>query len=146
MKYILRMLFPLYLLFLFAVAFPEEREKGPLDDPSAISEISLNVKMATKIEDRMPVDVDSVFDPSTERIYCWSAVAGVTDTLTIYHIWNYNGRQQARVPIKVTGSYFRAFTFQSIKSEQIGVWTVYIVDEHENLLGMTKFKVEPVGR
>lgn len=146
MKYILRMLFPLYLLFLFAVAFPEEREKSAADRLSAISEISLNVKMATRIEDRMPVDIDSVFDPSTERIYCWSAVAGVTDTLTIYHIWNYNGQQQARVPIKVTGSYFRAFTFQSISSEQIGQWTVYIVDKHENLLGMTRFKVEPVGR
>ena len=143
MKYIMKMLPPLYLLFLIAVAFPEEKYGDFSDNGEEKSEISFNIKFAREIRERMPFGVDSAFGQLTERIYCWSAVAGVEDTLTVFHIWNFEGKEQARVPIKITGSYFRAYSFQTIDSEQIGNWTVYIVDRNANLLGMSKFRIIP---
>lgn len=143
MKYFLRMLFPLYILFLFTVAFPEEN-KSSTEETTSPDQIKLNIKFAPEIQERMPVGVDSIFENSLDRIYCWSSVVReYGDTIKIYHVWSYQGIEQSRVPIEITSPAFRAFTFQSILPEQTGEWTVYIVDSTNNVLGMSKFHVEP---
>jgi Protein of unknown function (DUF2914) len=138
-KHLLKLLFPLYILFLFTVALPQENEAIEAET----GKIKIEVKMASGIEDRMPTDVDTVFNVSSTRVYCWSAVTGATDSMMIYHVWNFQGRQQARVPIKIVSSYFRAHSFQTLSAEHTGDWTVYIIDSDNNLLGKANFRVEP---
>jgi len=141
MKYLSKILFPLYLLFLFTVFLPEQRN-AVADEAMPYSEkIKLDIKTAREVIDRTPVDIDTVFNNNVGRVYCWSAVTGVEDSLQIYHIWNYEGQEMARVPIKIVGSYFRAFTFQTITSNMIGEWTVYIIDKDNNILGLASFRI-----
>jgi hypothetical protein len=142
MKYLIRALLPLYILFLFTVALPED-SKETSDTISGPEQIKVNIKMASQIEDRMPVEVDSVFENTIGRIYCWSSVASEkAEDFKIYHIWNYEGEEQSKVPIEITSPTFRAFTFQTILPEQTGEWTVYVVDTNYNVLGMSKFRIE----
>jgi len=141
-NHLLKMLFPLYILFLFTVALPQD-SKNDDELESEFGKVKIEVKMGSGIKERMPSGVDSVFNISTSRVYCWSAVAGVPDSMTIYHVWNYKGIEKARVPIKIVSSYFRAHSFQTLSPEQTGDWTVYIVDSENNLLEKAKFRVEP---
>jgi len=143
MKHLGKLLLPAYLIFLYTVVFTDNgimptKAHGQTDD-----RIEITIKIAKDVQDRMPIEVDSVFDVSVNKLFCWSAVAGVSDTIRIYHIWNYQGKQEARVPIKVTSMYFRAYTFQTIPKHKTGDWTVYVVDKENNVLGFSRFKVMP---
>lgn len=141
MKYLSRILFPLYLIFLFTVFLPEQRNAIADESTGDESGIKLDIKFASSIEDRMPVGIDSVFSVEVGKVYCWSVVSGVQDTMQIFHVWNHEGQEKSRVPIQVAGSYFRAFTFQTIDRSMIGNWTVYIVDESNTVLGLAKFRI-----
>ncbi|HEQ99057.1 MAG TPA: DUF2914 domain-containing protein [candidate division Zixibacteria bacterium] len=144
MKYLVRSVLPLYILFLFTVALPEENE----EDSSAVAaepvELKLDIKIADAILDKEPVGIDSVFENTIGTLCCWSkVVAEKLYPITIYHIWNYEGKEQSRDSIDVTASPdgFRAYTAHKILPEQTGDWTVYIVDRNYNVLGMSKFNI-----
>jgi len=143
MKLLAKAFVLLYLLFLFAVALSQDGRPDSARVDQRPRDVALTIKMARAIEEKMPVSVDSTFNSTEGKVYCWSAVAGAGDTLRIYHVWSFNGREQSRVPIKVYGPYFRAFTFQRFTPEQAGDWTVYVVDDRSNVLGMSRFRVEP---
>lgn len=142
MKYLLRLILPIYIIFLVASAFSEGQESKKSEFPLKPDEIRLNIKMARDIEERMPVEVDTLFGSKVGRVYCWSSVARpISDEDTIYHIWNYEGKQESRVPLEITSPTFRAYSFQTIRPEQTGEWTVYIIDKQNNVLGISKFKI-----
>jgi hypothetical protein len=142
MKYLLRLILPIYVVFLVASAFSEGQQAKKSNLPAGPDEIRLNIKIAKDVEERMPVDVDSIFGSKVGRVYCWSSVArSESDVDTIYHIWNYEGEQESRVPLEITSPTFRAFSFQTIRPEQTGEWTVYIIDKKNNVLGISKFEI-----
>lgn len=144
MKYLLRLILPIYVIFLLASEFSEGQETRDLDSLPEPAEIRLDTKMARGVEDHEPVGIDSVFKSDEGRVWCWSNVLRTTAKVdTVYFIWNYNGQQESRVPIVIEGTGFRAASFQTIKPEHTGKWTVYIIDKENNVLGMTKFKIIP---
>ena len=141
MKYLSKALFLLYLLFLFTVFLPEQRSAVADQAEQDSTGVKLEIKIAKDVVDRVPSDIDTVFNNDVGRIYCWSAVMGVEDSLQIYHIWNYEGEEVSRVPIMILGPYFRAFSFQTIEPDMVGKWTVYIIDSEDNILGLVNFRV-----
>jgi len=143
MKYILRLILPIYIIFLVASAFSEGKDTKKSDNSPGAGEFRLSIKISKEIDDRMPVDIDSIFENAIGRVYCWSMISrSKSDVDTIYHIWNYEGKEESRVPIEITSPTFRAITPQAISPDQVGEWTVYIVDKQNNILGKSKFKIE----
>ena len=144
MKYLVRSILPLYILFLVTVALPEDN----VEDSTAVVpepvELKLDIKIADFVEENEPFGIDSTFNNNVGRLCCWSKItSGKQYHLKIYHIWNYEGKEHSRDSIDVTASPkgFRAYTAHTILPEQTGDWTVYIIDTNYNVLGMSKFNI-----
>ncbi|NIP41462.1 MAG: DUF2914 domain-containing protein [candidate division Zixibacteria bacterium] len=144
MKYLVRSILPLYILFLVTVALPEDNVEDTaavMDEPV---ELKLDIKIADVVDENEPIGIDSTFKNDVGSLCCWSKVISERPyKLKIYHIWNYQGEEQSRDSVNVNASPkgFRAYTAHKILPEQTGDWTVYIIDTNYNVLGMSKFNI-----
>jgi hypothetical protein len=144
MKYLVRSILPLYILFLVTVALPEDNVEDTaavMDEPV---ELKLDIKIADVVDENEPIGIDSTFKNDVGSLCCWSKVISERPyKLKIYHIWNYQGEEQSRDSVNVNASPkgFRAYTAHTILPEQTGDWTVYIIDTNYNVLGMSKFNI-----
>ena len=64
---------------------------------------SLNIQemvFCRSIEEREPVEPDSLFSDTVGQIYCYTRVTGVTDTTSIFHVWFHEDVEKAKVELK----------------------------------------------
>ena len=67
----------------------------------------------------------------------------------VFHRWLFHGREVLRVPLKITGGGeqgYRAWSCkQSFPADAAGRWTVQVVTDAGQLIGVVRFKVEAPG-
>lgn len=147
MKLLIKLVLPLYIVFLFTVARPQSdsirADERQLDKEQTVDLRVSQMKFCEEVEEKDPVAVDTVFSSDVGKVYFWSRIFGQASDLLIYHVWNYQGRQESRVPMTVDGGGYRAFSFQSIGANQVGRWTVYVIDEDDNVLAKSSFRIKP---
>jgi hypothetical protein len=93
-----------------------------------------DMAFGTGIQDKAVTGVDTVFDVTVERIYCWNVVRHAAANDTIYHTWYLNGNEIQKVPLPVKGFRYRTHSFKSLWGSLSGVWTVKVTDLAGNLL------------
>ena len=81
------------------------------------------------------------FSNKVGLVYCFTKVEGATDTTTISHIWYYDGKQKAKVDLKVKSNSWRTYSSKRILKTWTGTWRVDVVDEKENVLKSKKFMI-----
>jgi hypothetical protein len=147
MKLIIKLIFPLYIVFLFAVARPQSDSIGEdtlkVESKKPVELRIGQVKFCGDVVEKEPVAVDTVFSSDVGKVYFWSRIFGPGNDVSIFHVWNYKGRQESKVPMTVDGGGYRAFSFQSIGQNQTGRWTVYVIDEDNNVLAKSTFRIKP---
>lgn len=95
----------------------------------------------TAIEDRQPVNVDTVFTADVEKVFCFTKVEGVADSTQITHVWHYKGEEQARIDLKVTSDPWRTWSSKTILDSWTGPWRVMVLDPEENVLDSKTFVI-----
>jgi len=95
------------------------------------------------IEERKPVDADSLFADTVGKVYCFTRVTGATDTTTIYHVWYHEDEEMARVELTVRSSPWRTWSSKQILKEWNGIWRVDILLPEGRLLRSKEFLVKP---
>ncbi len=95
------------------------------------------------IEEREPVDSDSLFTDTVGQVYCFTKVTGATDTTTIYHVWYHEDEEMARVELTVRSSPWRTWSSKQILKEWDGIWRVDILLPEGRLLRSKEFLVKP---
>ena len=76
----------------------------------------------------------------TIKIYYFTEIKNMSGH-TVFHVWNYNGKQIFKKPIKVKGPRWRAATYKTVDNSSIGNWQVKLLDDKENLLGDLSFEI-----
>jgi len=106
--------------FLFSTTLQAQDTSG--------SELKLEeVAICRDVVDRAPIGRGSVFHTDTERIYCFTKVAGAkTDTKIIHH-WYLNGKLKASVTLPVKSASWRTWSSKEITSSDIGDWMVEVL-------------------
>ena len=95
------------------------------------------------IEEREPVDTDSLFADTVGQVYCFTRVTGATDTTMIYHVWYHEDEEMARVELTVRSSPWRTWSSKQILKEWDGIWRVDILLQEGRLLRSKEFLVKP---
>jgi hypothetical protein len=105
---------------------------------------SLSIEEATictGVADREPVGAGASFAVSTDRLYCFSKVANITEATEIVHVWYFGETERARVSLGVKPPVWRTYSSKIIQTHEIGSWRVEILDASGNLLETLKFEV-----
>ena len=98
------------------------------------------IAVATSVENHAPVGAAESFPASTEKLFCYSKVAGGKEGDTIVHRWSHDGKMISEVTLKVNGSPWRTFSTKALDEDAAGSWTVEVL-QNNNVLKTTKFEV-----
>jgi hypothetical protein len=107
---------------------------------------SINIQemaFCRSIEEREPVDPDSLFSDTVGQVFCFTRITGVTDTTTIYHVWFHEDEEKARVELSVRSTPWRTWSSKLILKEWDGIWRVDILLPGGRLLRSKEFLVKP---
>lgn len=100
------------------------------------------IQIATSIENRQPVGVDTSFAADVGRVFCFTQVKGATDTTKISQIWYYKDQEKAQVELDVRSKNWRTWSSKTILESWTGPWRVMVVDANGNVLATTSFSIE----
>ena len=85
--------------------------------------------VSTSIENRKPVGVSSRFDTSVDMLWAYVGIKNPTEDSHITMVWKLEGRTMSKVKLKVgKSSNWRTWSSKKIKDNNIGNWSVDVVD------------------
>ena len=125
-----------FILFLFVMLV--SNLSAQVDAMVEVNEMAF----CTSVEDRVPVGADTMFLNTVEQVYCFTKIAGVTDTLDVAHIWYYNDDEMARVDLKIGGDPWRTWSSKRIDESWGGKWRVDVVMPNGEILKSMDFMIQ----
>lgn len=97
--------------------------------------------VTTAIVDREPVNDGAAFSPAMGPVYYFTEVQGAHNHTHITHVWYYEGRQMAQIPLSVAGPRWRTWSSKQILQDWTGSWKVEAVDADGNVLSSQTFEI-----
>lgn len=95
------------------------------------------------VDNREPQGAADAFAKDVGKVYCFSHIKGVRDTLVIKHVWYHNDTQLSAVPLDVKSPSWRTYSYRTIDPAQTGTWKVQVVEaESGNALGSVSFTIQ----
>lgn len=99
------------------------------------------ISICRAVEDREPVEVDTIFYDIVGNVYCFTKITGAPEPLTISHIWYLNDQEKARTDLQVRSKNWRTWSSKKILKGWIGNWRVDVVSPQGNVLASQEFTV-----
>ena len=93
--------------------------------------------------DRAPVEAGSSFPASVGRLFCFTKITGAVDPTHVTHVWSFDGTERARVELEVNSPSWRTYSSKNVESQEVGRWSVEVVDSAGNVLQTLNFEVTP---
>lgn len=95
------------------------------------------------VANREPQGIAKKFKKNVNRLYCFSHIKGVRDTLKIMHKWYYKDNEVGFTNLKVKSSNWRTNSYRNIAASQTGPWKVEIVNvDNGDVLASVDFAIE----
>lgn len=85
-------------------------------------------QFTTAVRNREPIDQVVVATPLSSEVYFFTDLRHLQGR-TVTHRWEYEGRVVSIVPFKVGGPRWRVNSKKEIEPEQVGEWSVTVLDE-----------------
>jgi hypothetical protein len=85
-------------------------------------------QFATAISDREPVDDVVLLTSPASHVYFFTDLRHLQER-TVTHLWKFGGRVVSIVPFEVGGPRWRVNSRVEIEPDQLGEWSVTVVDE-----------------
>jgi hypothetical protein len=100
----------------------------------------------TGVDDRIPVGADTMFLNTVEQVYCFTKITGISDTMTVAHVWYYNDDEMARVDLAVRGDPWRTWSSKRIVESWGGKWRVDVVTPNGEILKSMDFMIQSTSQ
>jgi hypothetical protein len=100
------------------------------------------IEICTSVIDRQPVDSDSVFASTVERLYCFTRITSENAPITISHVWYYNDREMAKIELGIKDKNWRTWSSKKIVAEWSGKWRVEVVSADGSVIQSKTFTVQ----
>jgi hypothetical protein len=110
-------------------------------EETAIPAMEIETQLCSGIEERMPVGEADNFAADVEKVYLWSRVTGVSDTVSLRHVWLREGVEMADVELTIKGDPWRTYSYKTIPPEWAGNWEVKIVGPDGDVIKSIPFTV-----
>ena len=91
---------------------------------------------------REPVGESQSFPADAGEVYFYTQLMGAAAPTSVLHVWIYDGRELAVVPLQVEGATWRTWSRKRIPPELVGDWTVEVRDSTGRVLVSATFRIE----
>jgi len=95
-----------------------------------------------QVEEREPVEIDSVFPADVGTVFAYTKINGVTAPTQVTHVWYHGEREMARVQLQVRSNGWRTWSSKKILPSWTGTWKVKILNEEGENVKTMEFQVE----
>lgn len=116
-----------YLLLGIILARPEALNAAQAVVPDPRWQVA-RAQFTSGIKNREPVDRVVVATDRLEAVYFFTDLRNLTGR-TVTHRWRYEGKPVSLVPFKVGGARWRVYSKKVIDPDQVGEWSVTVLDE-----------------
>ncbi len=113
-------------------------------DVAVVSATTLRVEEALfceGVKDRIPQGAAENFDASVKKVFFFNRVTGSNQPTSITHVWYWNERKMAEVPLDVRSSNWRTWSSKRIDPSWKGSWAVKVLDANGEILTAKNFEV-----
>ena len=94
------------------------------------------------IKNRKPLGSGTEFTNEVDSLFCFTGINNLYQIDTVTHVWYYQNREMARIPIEVGQSLFwRAWSRKTILPHWTGEWEVMVFDSEGHQLGSKKYQI-----
>jgi len=121
---------------------PAQAEEQPAEEPAAGTLQVDKAVICRDVVEHEAVEPGTLFPADVEKLYCFTRVLGAEEPVTIHHVWYWNDRKMADVPLTVRSPRFRTYSSKRILPQWTGAWRVEITSPDGRLLGTAAFNVE----
>ena len=101
-----------------------------------------DLQVATSIEDRQPLGVDTAFTADIGSVFCFTQVEGADNATKIFQVWYHKDEEKARIELDIESNQWRTWGSTSIMQTWTGPWRVMIEDINGNVLATTSFHIQ----
>ena len=113
--------------------------RGVSIDTSVVSRAVLT----RSVQEREPIDVlpsEVYTDEFEEKLYFFTELNNFTPQ-QVTHVWQYNGKTMAEIPLDISSNHFRTFSSKNIMNTLTGDWTVQLRDSEQKVLAEKSFRI-----
>ncbi|MFC1522337.1 DUF2914 domain-containing protein [Elusimicrobiota bacterium] len=96
------------------------------------------IAIGSGVENNKIVGESVDFDASAERVWCWTKIASQKLPTVIKHIWYFEDKKSAEVPLNTKYPSHRTWSSKAVKP---GRWKVEVVDEMGEVIASSGFNV-----
>ncbi len=124
-----------------AASIPKEKPKTPVLSTAKISVPAMEI--CTAVENRQPVNANTSFPNTVERLFCFTQITSTEAPFKLYHIWYHHDEEINRVELNIGAQAWRTWSAKSIKQERTGKWRVDIAKLDGTVLKTKSFTITP---
>jgi len=128
-------------LLLFTLIVPAFFMAMPCSAQDTNDLIVEELSFCRAIEDREPVEVDTIFLNIVGRVYCFTKITGAVEPVTISHVWYLNDQETARTVLEIKSKNWRTWSSKKILKGWMGNWRVDVVSSDGVVLAGKEFTV-----
>ena len=99
------------------------------------------IAVAKEIVAREPAEVNNIFKSDVGQIYCFTEITTDQAPTSVVHVWQYEGKTVAEVPLRVGANRWRTYSSKKLDSNWQGNWKVEVFSDKGVLLESTEFIV-----
>jgi hypothetical protein len=108
----------------------------------AFAEITIiNKQIAKDVQNLKPIDVGVKFNKNVGKLFCFTEVSTDKYPTNIVHLWLYNNKIMAEVPLSVNSNKWRTFSSKTILPNWVGKWKVEIYTSDNKLIDEIAFEI-----
>ncbi len=94
------------------------------------------------VKDRMPQGQSEVFPPDVKKVFFFNRVTGAARPTAVTHVWYWQEKQMAEVPLDVRSDNWRTWSSKRIEPAWKGSWAVKVLDENGDVVVTKNFRIE----
>lgn len=94
-----------------------------------------------EIQEREPVNIDSVFSNQVGRVFCYTHIEGASEDTQIEHVWLHEGEERARVSLPVRSSNWRTWSSKRLLPSWTGQWKIEVRGAGGSVLKTLEFAI-----
>lgn len=133
----------LLLTLLVALIVPIFSSANTIEQDLEVSELVVGVEVNKK--DRTVDGAGTDFASDVGKLVCFTRVVGAEKQTQIYHVWYYNGKTIAKIPLQVKSRSWRTWSSKKILPGWTGDWVVKVLDSDGLVIASQKFKITDVA-
>jgi hypothetical protein len=96
----------------------------------------------TGVKDRVPVGVAASFPASVGKVFFFTRVLGAKKPTTVTHVWYWNEKKMAEIPLEVRSENWRTWSSKLIQTNGTGSWAVKVLDESGDVVITRDFQIQ----